>query len=255
MRLSELAGLGRQDVDLKRREALVTGKGGKQRIVRFGHDSALALDRYLRERARHKMSGRAALWLGIRNRGPMTPSGIYQMTCRRGAQAGVEVHPHKFGHHFSHTWLDNGGAPDGWQVGHRLGQDIADCCSQRGGSSWPDRLEPCRRNPATGCIRGCRILHADPQAARRAGGRDACRLGFVYLADAQHPMPTSPWRAFWRAARRQTCMATCQAQKGRTSPMPDGMPSRWRALTASSHQREPGWWMLPYGASSSTSCS
>jgi site-specific recombinase XerD len=110
MRLSELAGLGRQDVDLKRREALVTGKGGKQRIVRFGHDSALALDRYLRERARHRMTGRAALWLGIRNRGPMTASGIYQMTCRRGVQAGVEVHPHKFRHHFSHTWLDNGGA-------------------------------------------------------------------------------------------------------------------------------------------------
>jgi len=29
---------------------------------------------------------------------------------RRGRQAGVEVFPHRFRHHFSHTWLDRGGA-------------------------------------------------------------------------------------------------------------------------------------------------
>jgi integrase len=27
-------------------------------------------------------------------------------------QAGVAVHPHRFRHHFSHTWLDRGG-PEG----------------------------------------------------------------------------------------------------------------------------------------------
>ena len=37
-------------------------------------------------------------------------NGIYQMVRRRGEQAGVEVHPHRFRHHFSHTWLDRGGA-------------------------------------------------------------------------------------------------------------------------------------------------
>jgi integrase/recombinase XerD len=40
----------------------------------------------------------------------MTASGIYQMVARRGDEAGVEVNPHKFRHHFSHTWLDKGGA-------------------------------------------------------------------------------------------------------------------------------------------------
>jgi site-specific recombinase XerD len=110
VRLSELAGLRIQDINLKKREVTVTGKGSRQRTVRFGKDSALAVDRYQRERARHQMADRAALWLGIRNRGPMTASGIYQMIKRRGEQAGVEVNPHKFRHHFSHTWLDKGGA-------------------------------------------------------------------------------------------------------------------------------------------------
>jgi integrase len=52
------------------------------------------------------------VWLGASNREPLTASGIYQMIARRGRQAGVTVHPHRFRHHFSHTWLDRGG-PEG----------------------------------------------------------------------------------------------------------------------------------------------
>jgi len=134
VRLSELAGLALADISLKAREALVTGKGGKQRTVKFGYDSAQALDRYLRERARHRMAGRPALWLGSRSGGPMTPSGVYQMVCRRGEQAGVEVNPHKFRHNFSHSWLDKGCAEgdlmelNGWtspQMLRRYGRSAA----------------------------------------------------------------------------------------------------------------------------------
>jgi integrase/recombinase XerD len=32
------------------------------------------------------------------------------MVKRRGGQAGVNVYPHRFRHHFCHTWLDRGGA-------------------------------------------------------------------------------------------------------------------------------------------------
>jgi integrase len=46
----------------------------------------------------------------ISNRGPLSATGIYQIVVRRGRQGGVEVHPHRFRHHFSHTWLDRGGA-------------------------------------------------------------------------------------------------------------------------------------------------
>jgi site-specific recombinase XerD len=112
MRLAELAGLTTgDDLDLRNCKATVTGKGRKQRTVKFSPDTARAIDRYLRERARHPSAHRPALWLGARSdRGPMTASGIYQMVERRGKQAAVAVHPHKFRHNFSHTWLDNGGA-------------------------------------------------------------------------------------------------------------------------------------------------
>jgi integrase/recombinase XerD len=109
IRLSELAGLRLDDVSPASREATVTGKGDKQRIVRFTYDTARALDRYLRERAKLPMAHVSALWLGVRG-GPMTASGIYQMIERRGREAGVEVNPHKFRHTFSHNWLDHGGA-------------------------------------------------------------------------------------------------------------------------------------------------
>ena len=33
-----------------------------------------------------------------------------QMIARRGRQCGADAWPHRFRHHFSHTWLDRGGA-------------------------------------------------------------------------------------------------------------------------------------------------
>jgi site-specific recombinase XerD len=119
IRLSELAGIRyhaddteRSDLDLWQREITVLGKNGKARIVKIGYQTAPTLDRYLRVRSRHAQAWRPQLWLGVNNRGPMTPNGIYQMIVRRGRQCGVDVWPHRFRHHFSHTWLDRGG-PEG----------------------------------------------------------------------------------------------------------------------------------------------
>jgi integrase/recombinase XerD len=117
IRAGELAGIRydphdsrRSDVDLWRREVTVRGKGGRPRVVRIGHEAARVLDRYLRIRARHEQAHRPQLWLGVNNRGPMTANGIYQMIARRGRQCGVDAWTHRFRHHFSHTWLDRGGA-------------------------------------------------------------------------------------------------------------------------------------------------
>jgi site-specific recombinase XerD len=110
IRLSEPAGLRCGDLDQWQREITVRGKGGKTRTVKISYDAACRLDRYLRVRARHAQAYRLQLWLGINNRGPMTASGIYQVIARRGRHCGVEVFPHRFRHHFSHTWLDRGGA-------------------------------------------------------------------------------------------------------------------------------------------------
>ncbi|MGP0026104.1 MAG: tyrosine-type recombinase/integrase [Streptosporangiaceae bacterium] len=119
IRLSELASLRydpgdprSSDIDLWQREITVRGKGGKPRIVKIGHQAALSLDRYLRARSRHAQAWQPQLWLGAGNREPLTAAGIYQIITRRGRQCGVDAYPHRFRHHFSHTWLDRGG-PEG----------------------------------------------------------------------------------------------------------------------------------------------
>jgi integrase/recombinase XerD len=117
IRLSELAGIrchpddpARSDLDLQGREIRIRGKGRTARTVKIGHQAARSLDRYLRARARHPQAWRSQLWLSVNSRGPLTAGGIYQAVARRGRQAGVSVYPHRFRHHFGHTWLDRGGA-------------------------------------------------------------------------------------------------------------------------------------------------
>lgn len=145
IRLAELAGLDLDHIDVVEREAIVTGKGDKTRTIKFGYDTARALDRYLRERAKRlKDSAKLgpelpALWIGPKGR--LTDSGIYQIVERRGEQAGVKVNPHRFRHHFSHTWLDRGGAEgdlmelNGWdspQMLRRYGRSAASARARRG---------------------------------------------------------------------------------------------------------------------------
>lgn len=111
MRLGELAGLTVDSVSVSDRTATVTGKGRKQRTVKYDHKCAQAIDRYLRVRASHKAAELTALWLGVRrNESGMTRSGIYQVISRRGERLGIKLHPHMFRHTFSHRWLDAGGA-------------------------------------------------------------------------------------------------------------------------------------------------
>lgn len=111
-RLTEVAQLDIDDVNLETFEALVTGKAGKQRIVKFDANCAQALDRYInRARATHKYATRTKkLWLGVMQREPLTPNGIRQVIERRGIKVGVNVFPHQFRHTFAHRWLDAGGA-------------------------------------------------------------------------------------------------------------------------------------------------
>lgn len=109
-RLSEITHLTVEAVDVAGRQAVVTGKGNKTRQVKFDHKCALALDRYLRKRAEHPAADLPALWIGVRRRMPMTPSGVRQVIERRGERLGLDIHPHLFRHTFSHNWLDAGGA-------------------------------------------------------------------------------------------------------------------------------------------------
>jgi integrase len=110
---------------------------------------------------------------GVNNRGALTANGIYQMIARLGRQWGVEVYPHSFRHHFSHTWLDRGGAEDlmelnGWTFSQMLRRYGVSVRSARGA---PDLRPNHGRHPATGAAiasalsRRLRTIDAGPVPA------------------------------------------------------------------------------------------
>lgn len=108
VRLGEMASMRVDRLDFDAQEVVVVGKGNRGRVVPFGDKTALALGRYLRERAKHRLADADALWLGIR--GPLTESGITQRLRKIADKAGVaDFHPHRYRHTFAHRWLAAGG--------------------------------------------------------------------------------------------------------------------------------------------------
>jgi site-specific recombinase XerD len=107
-RRSELLGMRLDDIDAEYGVVIVRGKGGRLRALPYGNKTAMALDRYLRTRSRHRLAHLDALWLGLR--GPLTTSGLRDLLDRRARQAGIpDLHPHMFRHTFAHAWLSAGG--------------------------------------------------------------------------------------------------------------------------------------------------
>jgi integrase/recombinase XerD len=112
-RASEIVNLSMADVSALTGRAMVTGKGDKDRQVPFGPDTARAIDRYIRERRKHKHAASTDLWLGVHMPG-FGYKALWEMLKRRGAVAGVgQVNPHRFRRTFAHNWLDAGGSADG----------------------------------------------------------------------------------------------------------------------------------------------
>ena len=110
------------------------------RLVPLMMGSAQALMAYLRARRTHQQAKLPALWLGTRNRRPMTGSGVYQMLKRRAEQAGYDpraVHPHMFRHTFANDWLASGGSEGdlmrlmGWHDRSMVDRYAADMQDQR----------------------------------------------------------------------------------------------------------------------------
>ena len=136
MRLSECAGLTVEDVDLTGGTLRVLGKGRKVRELSFGAAAARALGRYLRVRRAHPEANRSTLWLGAR--GPMTPSGIRQVTEARGRAAGLgPINPHRLRHSHAHAWLAAGGEETdlmklmGWSSRQMLQRYAASTAAER----------------------------------------------------------------------------------------------------------------------------
>ncbi|MDP2029470.1 MAG: tyrosine recombinase XerC [Thiobacillus sp.] len=110
LRLSELADLDLNDVNLHSGEAEVTGKGRKTRIVPVGQAALNALAAWLRQRSPLTRDNTAALFLNQRGT-RLSPRSIQLRLKRWALQAGLNqhVHPHLLRHAFATHVLQSSG--------------------------------------------------------------------------------------------------------------------------------------------------
>ncbi len=112
-RVAEAVGLDVIDVDLEDRTALVTGKGGKQRLVPIGAHAVLAIEYYLPDR-RVALGGRpdpGAVFLNARG-GRLSRQGVWGIVRKAAGRAGISeeaVSPHIL-RHSAATHMVQGGA-------------------------------------------------------------------------------------------------------------------------------------------------
>jgi integrase/recombinase XerD len=112
-RVAEAVGLDQLDLDLEGGTALLSGKGGKQRIVPVGRPALEAIAAYLPDRLARRRPGRddGALFLNARG-GRLTRQGVWGIVRRHGLRAGLgaeRLSPHVL-RHSAATHMVEGGA-------------------------------------------------------------------------------------------------------------------------------------------------
>ncbi len=112
-RVAETVSLDQLDLDLEEATALLSGKGGKQRLVPIGRHAIEAIERYMPDRLAHRRAGRDtdAVWINARG-GRLTRQGVWAIVRTHAAAAGIEesdVSPHVL-RHSAATHMVEGGA-------------------------------------------------------------------------------------------------------------------------------------------------
>jgi integrase/recombinase XerD len=105
LRVSELVGLKRGDINLDLGLVRCIGKGSKERIAPVGRPAVEAVRAYLAARSD------AVLFLFLGNKGrPLTRVAFWRIVRRYARQAGIraEISPHTFRHSFATHMLDGG---------------------------------------------------------------------------------------------------------------------------------------------------
>ena len=118
-RLSEIACLKNDDIDLDNGYLRVMGKGGRERYIPFGRKVAKALLKY-QLKHRPEPMGTDRFFLTVDGR-PLDPKRVQKLITEAGDLAGLRrCHPHKLRHTSSVVYLRNGGDPFSLQkkLGH-----------------------------------------------------------------------------------------------------------------------------------------
>lgn len=112
LRLSEMASIAVDQVNLEERMLRVTGKGAKTRLVPFGKRAKQALMDYLERERPGLCTPKSGPEVFLSQRGQkLTRQRIWQMLKERAAQAGLDpkvLHPHVLRHSFATHLLGNG---------------------------------------------------------------------------------------------------------------------------------------------------
>ncbi|MFC1948703.1 tyrosine recombinase XerC [Chloroflexota bacterium] len=111
LRVSEVAGLNLEQVNLDAREIRVWGKGSKERVVLMGEPAARALTRYLEDSRQELLDDRksSAIFLNY-DGGRLTERSVQTLVQEYANEAkiGKKVHPHMLRHTFATHLLDGG---------------------------------------------------------------------------------------------------------------------------------------------------